>query len=235
MSTITNLIEPNRLLLSWQRPMVDDGRRTRRVVGEITRDASDKLVFQYLENTPDFEAAKAEGFQGYPSFRLGHARHEENVLEAFMVRLPSRKRGDFKEYLASHSLPTDFAGSDFSLLAHTGGRLPGDGFEVFPDISTVTRPFDLVIEVAGTRHRGLSQLTGLQIGDTVELIPQPTNPVDPNAIAITHDALGPLGYLPKPYCEQLLPLISDKCIKAVICKLNGRPERRLVYVLVSVE
>lgn len=234
MSTVTNLIEPNRLLLSWQRPMVDDGRRTRRVVGEITRIASDKFRFQYLDATADFAAAKAEGFQGYPSFRLSQRQHEENVLDAFMVRLPSRKRGDFKEYLTSHSLPPDFTGSDFALLAHTGGRLPGDGFEVFPDISTVTRPFDLVIEIAGTRHRGFSELTGLQVGDSVTLIAEPTNPVDPNAITITHDVLGTIGYVPKPYCEHLLPLINDNCVKAVICKLNGRPERRLVYVLVSV-
>lgn len=213
--------------------MVDNGRRTRRVVGEIARVTPEKFVFQYLENTPDFEAAKTEGFQGYPAFRLSHQRHEENVLEAFMVRLPSRKRGDFKEYLATHSLPADFAGSDFSLLAHTGGRLPGDGFEVFPDISTVQLPFDLVIEVAGTRHHGFSQLTGIEIGDLIEFRPEPTNPVDPNAIAIIHDAVGLLGYVPKPYCENLLPLILGKQVKGAICKLNGRPERRLVYVLVS--
>lgn len=234
MNIVTHLIEPTRLLLSWQRPLGGNERRTRRVVGEITRTDSDGYVFQYLENTPDFEAAKTEGFQGYPAFRLSHVRHSENVLEAFMVRLPSRKRGDFKEYLASHSLPDNFSGSDFSLLAHTGGRLPGDGFELFPDISTVSLPFDLVIEVAGTRHRELSELTGVTVGDALELKPEPTNPVDPNAIAIIHSAVGLLGYVPKPYCENLLPLINGYRIKASVCKLNGRPERRLVYVLVSV-
>lgn len=234
MNTVMHLIEPTRLLLSWQRPMVDDGRRTRRTIGELTRHGSGQFVFRYLKDSPDFDAAKSEGFQGYPAFRLNHPQHERNVLETFMVRLPSRKRGDFKEYLASHSLPTDFSGSDFALLAHTGARLPGDGFEIFPDISSVSCPFDLVVEIAGTRHHGVDRLSDVRLGDSVELTHEPENPVDPLAIAVTHPVAGLLGYMPKPYCEYLLPLIASHRIMASVCKLNGRPERRLVYILISV-
>lgn len=233
MTIVVNLLEPKRLLLSWQRPLVDAGRRTRHVVGEITRDSAGNAVFSYLYDTVDFKQAEEEGFQGFPAFRLGQLAYTDNVLEAFSCRLPSRKRGDFAEYLIAHCLPIDFAGSDFSLLAHTGARLPGDGFEIFPDVDSISLPFDLVVEVAGTRHQGLSALDGLSIGDMVDLCAEPDNPIDPTAIVIRHEKMGVLGYIPKPYCPYLQPLIAAGRIAARICKLNGRPERRLIYLLLS--
>lgn len=234
MITISHLLEPSRLLLVWQRPMVDAGRRTRRVVGEIVRKEDDEAVFRYLNETDDFTEARDEGFQGYPAFRMNRPQHEVNVLDAFTCRLLSRKRGDFADYLAAYSLPADFSGSDFSLLAHTGARLPGDGFEIIPDLSGMLAPFDLIVEVAGTRHQDDVQLGSVSVGDSVELRPEPTNKFDPNAIEVLHSSGGRLGYVPKPYCEMLRPWLDEGRLSANIQKLNGRPDRRLVYVRINV-
>lgn len=234
MSTISHLLEPSRLLLVWQRPMVDAGRRTRRVVGEVVRKEDGEAVFRYLTEANDFQQARAEGFQGYPAFRMNRPQHDANVMDAFTCRLLSRKRGDFTDYLAAHSLPSDFSGSDFSLLAHTGAKLPGDGFEIIPDLAGIAAPFDLIVEAAGTRHQEGVDLGAVSVGDSVSLLPEPSNEFDPAAIEIVHASGGRLGYVPKPYCEMLHPWLDEGRLSASIQKLNGRTDRRLVYIRVSV-
>jgi len=233
-TTISNLLEPSRLLLVWQRPLVDSGRRSRRVVGEIVRNEDGNAVFRYLNDSSDFKSAVSEGFQGYPAFKVARTMHEINVLSAFSCRLPSRKRGDFTDYLAAHGLPSTFIGSDFSLLAHTGARLPGDGFEIIPDLVGIVAPFDLIIESAGTRYQEGVDLDAMSVGESVSLIPEPTNEFDPAAIQIVHSTGGRIGYVPKPYCEMLRPWLDEGRLSASIQKLNGRPDRRLVYLRVSV-
>lgn len=234
MTPISHLLEPSRLLLVWQRPMIDSGRRSRRVVGEVIRKDSGEAVFRYLSDSEDFKSALAEGFQGYPAFRMNRPQHEVNVMDAFTCRLLSRKRGDFADYLAAHSLPSDFSGSDFSLLAHTGAKLPGDGFEIIPDLAGIAAPYDMIVEAAGTRHQEGVDLVAVSVGDSVSLLPEPTNEFDPAAIEIVHASGGRLGYVPKPYCEMLRPWIDEGRLSASIQKLNGRPDRRLVYLRISV-
>lgn len=234
MTILSHLLEPRRLLLIWQRPLVDSGSRNRRVVGEIVRTPDDVVTFRYLSETDDFLAAKAEGFQGYPAFRIAKPLHEIHVMEAFTCRLPSRRRGDFAEYLSAYSLPTNFSGSDFSLLAHTGGRLPGDGFEIVPELGGIQAPFDLIVEVAGTRYQTNVRLENVSVGDIVELIPEPTNTFDPHAVKVEHSSGGHLGYIPRPFCEMLRQWMDAGKLSASIQKLNGRPDRRLVYLFISV-
>lgn len=234
MIPIVNLLEPSRLLLVWQRPMIDSGRRSRRVVGELIRKNDGEAVFRYLSEGEDFQDAREEGFQGYPAFRMNRPQHDVNVMEAFMCRLPSRKRGDFVNYLAAHSLPSDFEGSDFSLLAHTGARLPGDGFELIPDLSGINSPFEIIIEVAGTRHQNGVEVDSVSINDQVLLQPEPKNAYDPGAIEVIHSEVGRLGYIPKPYCNSLRHWIDSKHLTASVQKLNGRPDRRLAYLRISV-
>lgn len=126
---LQHVVEPERLLLTWQPP--DDGTtiRTRRIVAELTySDNYESVTFTYLVDTPDFLAAKAAGFLGYPAFRLKTATHTQGVMSAFMRRLPPRKREDFGAYLTQHWLPNPFTLSDFALLGYTGAKLPSDGF-----------------------------------------------------------------------------------------------------------
>jgi len=231
LNRIDRIVEPTRLLLVWQRPIHEGRTRNRRVVGEILRDDSGEVIFRYLDKTDDFREAMLEGFKGYPAFRLFPSEHRSNVLYAFTSRMTSRKRGDFGDYLAAHRLPADFHGSDFSLLAHTGAHLPSDGFEIVADLSTLHEPFDLIIEVAGTRHQESVDLESVAVGDPVQLIPEPRNTFDSNAVIVTHRACN-LGYIPKPYCSMLHPRFVDGQVSAIISKLNGRPERRLIYLLV---
>ncbi|WP_252176871.1 hypothetical protein [Endozoicomonas sp. 4G] len=64
MRYIEHLIEPDRLLLSWQAQESKD--RSRYVVGELVR-KGDKVVLNYFKDTEDFERARQHGFSGHQS------------------------------------------------------------------------------------------------------------------------------------------------------------------------
>lgn len=233
MNRIQHLIEPQRLFLSWQRAMDGKERRTRRIVGEIARE-SDGVVFRYLTEREDFNKAMAEGFQGFPAFKIGKFQeYTSGVLDAFTRRLPPRKREDFTDYLAQYRLPGNFTGSDVALLGYTGAKLPGDGFEIMPDLSGIVPPLELVMEVAGFRHHDVAS-AGLAVGDAVRLMPEPDNAHDPDAIAIHHNAHGRIGYVPRPYCSAMAGWLATCTVEANIDRLNGKPERPLVYLFVKV-
>lgn len=232
MNRIQHLIEPNRLLLSWQRPIAGTERRTRRIVGEIER-SEGGAVFRYLPERDDFAKAEAEGFRGFPAFGLKQGQEfTAGVLEAFGRRLPPRKREDFREYLARFRLPDNFNGSDMALLAYTGAKLPGDGFELVPDLEGIVPPLELVIEVAGFRHQEVPAVF-VAPGDPVRLVPEPDNPQHAEAIAI-HHASGLIGYVPRPYCAAFSQWLAGHVVDAQIDRINGKPERPLVYLFVAV-
>lgn len=232
MNQIQHLIEPRRLLLSWQRPIAGSDRRTRRIVGEIERNG-EAAVFRYLPNREDFAKAKAEGFRGFPAFGLkqGH-EFTAGVLDAFVRRLPPRKREDFREYLARFRLPENFTGTDMALLAYTGAKLPGDGFELVPDLDGIEPPLEMVIEVAGFRHQEIPVDT-IGAGDSVRLVPEPENEQDRNAIGIVHEN-GRIGYVPRPYCGAFGRWMGNHAVDARIDRINGKPDRPLVYLFVAV-
>lgn len=230
MNKIEHFAEPRRLWLSWQGP---EGtiRRQRRVVAEIVRE-DDQVVFRYLDQTPDYRAAKEEGFDGYPAFNRATPEHRSGVLDAFMRRLPPRKRKDFAEFLEKYRLPSNYTGSDMALLGYTGARLPGDGFELCPDFASAPLPLQLIIEVAGFRHQSVP-VSALREGDAVRFAPESDNAFDSQAVSICHKH-GRIGYVPAPMTVPVREWLRKATLTAVIDRLNGQPERPLVYVFVSV-
>lgn len=232
MNYLSYIYEPARLLLVWQPPL-GQAPRTRRVIAEILRTADQsQATLRYLTDSEDFILATEEGFQGYPAFRQRDAEHLHGVIDAFMRRLPPRNREDFGEYLARHSIPTSPLISDFALLAYTGARLPSDGFEIVPDLSGAHAPFDLVIEVAGFRHQDISP-SKLSIGDEVTFAHEEYNIYDKNAVCILHRGTK-IGYVPRALAPAFrISLRENVNVTAAIERVNGKPERPLVYLFVK--
>jgi hypothetical protein len=227
---VEHFITTNKLLLSWQSK---NGIGRRYIVGEINKEQNGTYYFQYLYNTEDFKKAEESGFQGHPAFKKGKASYSENALEAFLSRLPPRKRGDFNKYLANHFLPETFDGDGYTLLAHTGAKLPSDGFTLIPDLSNPILPFDYVMEVAGARHHISGKtLNSLQIGDSISFIKEEDNPEDSNAIAI-YFSNEKIGYVNRVVCKTLLPLLEKKLLKASILKITNEDERPLIHILIQ--
>ena len=95
MKYIEHIIEPEKLLLSWQ----TNRSRGRLFVAELIR-KGENADLVYLLNSNEFLNAESLGFEGYPGFSSNKQIYD-NVLFAFIKRLPPRSRGDFGKYLDS--------------------------------------------------------------------------------------------------------------------------------------
>lgn len=234
MNNIEHIINPERLLLVWRTNRVG-APRTRRVVAEVVRQESGKdAVLRYLFGSEDFESAKSEGFLGYPSFDVQKGEHSSNVLDSFVRRLPPRKRDDFDSYLQRHRLSARTELSDMALLAYTNAKLPGDGFELYPDLTNTRPPFELVIEVAGFRHQNGVSVEDIYTGDPVTLKAEPENTHDENAIAVHHSGKK-IGYIDRAQaCSFHAWLRKGYRVNAIVERINGKPERPLIYLFVTV-
>ena len=234
MPPLSHLVEPSRLLMTWQPSDEEAPARTRRVVGEVRFDQeTGTAVFRYTKGTEDFDAAEAAGFKGFPAFRLEEAQTRQGVLESLMRRLPPRNREDFAEYLQLHGLAAPFKLSDLALLGYTGSQLPSDGFALVPEFPPDARPCDYVMEVAGTRHVLQSALTDLHAGDPVSIEPDPNNAFESDALAVVHHGQR-IGYVNRALRGMFHRWLQTGQMTATIERQNGKPNRPLVFVRVSV-
>jgi hypothetical protein len=234
MNNIEHIINPKRLLLVW-RTSRKDAPRTRRIVAEVVRsEGSNNAVLRYLFGSKDFECAKSEGFLGYPSFDVLKGEHSSNVLDSFVRRLPPRKRDDFESYLQRYRLSARTELTDMALLAYTNAKLPGDGFELYPDLTSERPPFELVIEVAGFRHQNGISVEDIYVGDPVTLKAEPENDHDENAIGVHHSGKK-IGYIDRAQASSFQAWFRKGfLVNATVERINGKPERPLIYLFVTV-
>lgn len=234
MNHIEHIIDPERLLLVWRTSRTDVPRE-RRVVAEVVRPRhGSDAVLRYLFGSNDFESAKAEGFVGYPSFDVEQSEHSLNVIDSFVRRLPPRKRDDFNSYLERYRLSNRPELSDMALLAYTNAKLPGDAFELYPDLTNVRPPFELVTEVAGFRHQPGVSVEDIYVGDPVTLKREPDNAFDKNAIAVHHNGKK-IGYIDRAQASSFQSWLRKGFrVNATVERINGKPERPLIYLFVTV-
>lgn len=233
MTPLQHIVEPERLLLTWQPVDEQSPVRTRRVVGEVRKESDGQFVFRYLKDTVDFRSAQEAGFQGFPAFALNQDEAMQGVIETLMRRLPPRNREDFAEYLAQHRLPHPFRNSDFALLGYTGARLPSDGFALIPVFPGNTVPCDYLMEVAGLRHVIGTDVSEIHDGDFVSFEEDPNNQIDRDALVVVHQGRR-IGYVNRALRESFHHWLAAHRVTGVIERQNGKPERPLVFVRVSV-
>jgi len=231
MNFIKHIIETKKLSLIWQAPEGCDD-RARRVVGEL-RLVGGNVELRYLVDSDDYLAAKECGFQGYPAFFKTDIVHCEGVLEAFMKRLPPRKRPDFVEYLEHLGLRPDVEITDFALLGYSGARLPSDWFAIVMPFEDVSGPCEFLTEVAGFRYSE-GEKSELSIGDQVTFEPEPENQHDSNAIRVIHNGIN-IGYIGRGQLDSFHRWLRNDQISATIEKINGRPDRPSIVLFVRVE
>ncbi|SFI30290.1 hypothetical protein [Nitrosomonas sp. Nm34] len=232
MNFLRHIIEPSRLLMTWQPLDLNAPSCTRRVIGEICQENSGQIVFRYLKDNPDFEAARKAGFKDFPAFRLKHNEVRQGVIESLLRRLPPRNREDFAEFLAQHRLPYPFNYSDMALLGYTGARLPSDGFALVPDFSECETPCDYLMEVAGIRHTSCLDVSNIHLDDPVEFAVDQNNPVDQDALLVICQGQK-IGYVNRAFRASLHHWLRQYHVSAAIEKLNGKSEHPLVYVRIN--
>ena len=230
MNKIRTIVEPKGLVVSWQ---AADGDRSRFVVAEITRKTGEKgFLFRYLVNSPEYKNATKAGFRGYPAFSTDVAVHEQGVIEAFMARLPNRSRADFGAFLEQHRLPASPHISDIALLGYTGARLPGDSFELVPVIDPATERVEFVLEACGFRYQGID-VSSVEVGQPVDFVADATNRHDRNAVAMFIGERR-IGYINRVLAPTVLTWLRSRRVTGSVDRINGRPDRPMVYVFLEV-
>jgi hypothetical protein len=229
---IEHIVEPERLLLSWQ-PRESTKGRMRRFVGELIRRGDDADLV-YLRDTEDFKQACEMGFNEYPGFPI--SEDHRGVLASFMKRLPPRQRTDFGRYLASFRIQESADISDFALLGYSRAKLPDDDFTIIHPFDMAEPPFELLLPIEGYRYRQDNLPFGqLEIGLEAHFEKEPENPRDPQAIRIVIRGMA-CGYVCRGLTEQFHKWMDrGYSISATIERLNGTPEKPMIYLYVAVQ
>jgi hypothetical protein len=234
LSYIEHIIEPTRLLLSWQTP--EGGDRRQYIVAELRRRGDDTDLV-YLRGSDDYKNAKAKGFAGdYPGFPAD--KDHANILAAFMRRLPPKRRADFGQFLDAIRIPSGTGISDFALLGYAGARLPSDDFTIIHPFDDAKPPFEFLLPVAGYRHyRENVPRESLKTGMTARFEFESDNRHDPEAVRIVIPEVseGTAGYV----CRGLMPqfrrwMLSGMAVEGTFDRLNGTGDRPLAYLFVTV-
>ncbi|MFC1676968.1 HIRAN domain-containing protein [Planctomycetota bacterium] len=233
MRCIEYIVEPDRLLLSWQTKT--KGNRLRMFVAELIRNDNDADLV-YLKDSEDFSKAENLGFEGYPGFEVEKGVVYKDVLASFMKRLPPRSRGDFNRFLDALRLKSDAVISDFALLGYSGAKLPDDDFTVIHPFENASVPFELMLPVQGYRYyKDKLPLADLSTDMQATFEAEPDNPHDPEAIKIIINAVK-AGYV----CRGLTGsfhewMQSDLIISAYVERINGTEQKPKIYLYVSVK
>jgi len=233
MHWITRVREPSRLALAWQAPDGPYSDRKRRAVAEVVRGEGTELRFSYLTGTKDFEEAIKLGFEGYPAFKLSVKDHTQGVLPALMRRLPPRTRTDFEIYREALRIDPTVSVSDFALLAASEAKLPSDGFSLVDTFDDLRAPAQVLIDIAGYRHND-PNLTDRDVGAEVAFKPEPSNIHDPHAIIVILRGKK-LGYVNTLQAKQFYRVLRNYNVRAVIERLNGKPDKPRALLYVSIE
>lgn len=236
---IEHFAEPSRLILAWQAPD-EVGDRQRWAVGELRRTGQGASLHYFSEDAEfpaynrgqPFSKIKDYGYAGYPAFPPQRSDYDEEVLEAFMRRLPPRSRPDFVLYRRHLRLRDEVELSDFGLLGLSEAQLPSDGFSLVDPLDPEVEQLELVNEVAGHRYY-INEVPPLRLGQEVFLAREPGNIHDPHAVQVMVDGrkIGNINRLQAPAFERW---IDARRLHAVVDRFNGRPDRPRLFLFVEV-
>jgi hypothetical protein len=236
---IRHLCEPDRLYLAWQAPD-GVGTRFRWAVATVVP-STDGCRLRYLIGD-EFKAANqgldhselaSLGYQGYPAFNPRRLEHSDGVLEAFLRRLPPRNRPDYAAYQSQFRIDPEAKPSDLAMLAATEAKLPSDGFSLVDTLNPNSSSCDLLLEIAGFRHYADKVSRDLEIGQPVEVLPEPDNEYDPGAVVVRAHGER-LGYINRLQAPTFLRWLAERNVVAEIERLNGSRDKPRAFIFVRV-
>jgi hypothetical protein len=192
--------ESRHLFVAWRRP---DGLIV--PVGRLTQQAdADRMTFcfVYLKG-----AERNEGFPGLPGLGDLHRVHQsETLFPVFANRVMPRDRADYGDFLEQLDLSVE--ADPFEVLGRSEGVRATDRIEVFPDVAAdAAGSLCTLFFVRGIRHLPGARETvdGLAAGDELQLVPQPSNEVNPRAMLLNTRTGASIGWAP----DYLLDLLHE--------------------------
>ena len=185
-----------RLYATWRNP---EG--LIRPVGVLTRRSTgdgESYHFVYLKAVEQFEGFKC--LPGLPD--LHHAYESEFLFPVFRNRLMPRRRPDYEDFV--QRLALDVETDPFEVLIRSEGWRATDRIEVFAHPErTEDDTLTALFFVRGIRHRdcAVEAVDEVQVGDILELVDEPDNPVNPRAILVSTRTGRMVGWVPECLLE----------------------------------
>ncbi len=228
MNFIEHIIEPTKLLMTWQSS--DRKQRKRYTIAQLDR-VDGKVTLRYLVDSDDFREASSLGFESYPAFQNVTEVYEHSVMDALMRRLPPKTRSDYGQYLEAFRIKPDSHLSDFALLGYTGAKLPSDGFAIINPFERINEPFEFLLEAAGYRY--ISNID-INLGDHASFVGEFDSGRKENIIKILINNQHS-GYVTRALLPQFYDWLQcGRIVDAWYEKKNGNPEQPLIYLYVKV-
>lgn len=176
--------------------------------------------FRYIRNARD-----VRGFLPFLGFTDLTADYRSRWLfPMFAQRVLNPRRPDYSHWRDVLSLPAD--ASPFEFLARCEGRREGDAVLVTaPPLVDDHGAISFTFLVHGVRHALLDEsardaLSALRDGDSVELRPQPDNPVDRLAIHLCSGDI-PIGWVPRLLCPAVHDALAEGRVIGRVLNVNG--------------
>lgn len=197
------------LLVVWQ----DEESRLYYHIGTLSN-YDDYYEFTYTSSQPGLrklgDALKA-GYMIHPAFpKTDKVYRSKALFPAFDRRIPSSDRSDFKAILSDLGLNEN--PSKMEILRATRGRLASDTYSFEQPLRLrEDGKIQSSFFIHGMRHQKLPDDWSSWIAESssLELIQEPTNPYDSNAVAVFTRGGKQLGYVPNFYSQAIFSLIEN--------------------------
>lgn len=229
------------LVVAWQHP----DERSIRPVG-ILRYENGEYSFRYIRSV--LEVPGFRPLLGFPDLYTEY--RSEQLFTLFAQRAMDPRRPDYMRYVRHLGLdPTD--ATPWEQIARSSGRRQGDTLQLFPVPEVVDRHFSCAFLVHGIRHMPANSpvlngvrrtvstdtleraLGGLEAGSPVELIAEPDNPYNSEAIVVVADGT-PIGYVPDLLVHDLHRLLPRGDHDARVMRVNPPDAPSHLRVVVQV-
>ncbi len=204
-----------RLVVAWQHPE----ERSIQPVGFLSRD-DNGFKFSYIRN-----ALAVTDFRPLLGFEDLHRSYQsEDLFPLFAQRAMDPRRPDYERYVQNLGLEGD--PSPWEQIARSQGRRDGDTIQLFPEPVVDNGEVRCLFLVHGIRHahKGTKILNGIEVevtreqvesaldhlhrGDKLEIIPEPENEKNPQAVVVMGAPQVPVGWVPDLIVEDLRRLME---------------------------
>ena len=182
--------------------------RRQYIVGQLSKNG--QFEFNY-----GFEVKEAieKGFKLLISFEDIDKVYKNDILfPVFSSRLPDKKRNGIHKILLKYGMEEY---DDYKLLKRSGARLPIDNLEfIDPILDENDGEVKRIFYLAGPRHyigcdgMDCAKSVDLNTEESLQLILEPENRYDQNAIKIVTSNNVHIGYIPRYYSESIIELIN---------------------------
>jgi hypothetical protein len=209
---------PRRLAVAWQHPDI----RSIQPVGLLSH-MGDHYEFHYVQNAKDL--AGFVPFVGFAS--LEQVYTSRRLFPLFAQRVMDYRRPDYVQFVRTLDLSPE--ATPWEQLTRSEGRRSGDTIVLFPEPIVKDEGRSCCnFFVHGIRHMARAradvedQLRRLNKGDSLALVEEPGNPVNPRAL-LTSTVNGdcPLGWVPDILLDYVHAIRDSGEYQLTVRQING--------------